>query len=118
VVDAASGADPTPLELAINLTRDGGSIIVQNAYHPEVVLTRPLRDLFRRSIRLIGSFSHCRRIHSDFELALDLLLNTEAAARLVTLAGNIAALPIALSDETRYSSRLVLQQPVRNSPRL
>jgi len=34
VVDAAAGDNTTPLELALNLVRDGGAIVVQNAYHP------------------------------------------------------------------------------------
>lgn len=72
-VDAASGADPTPLEMAVRLVRDGGTIIVQNAYHPDVHLPTPLRELFGRSIRLIGSFSHCRREPGDFALALDFI---------------------------------------------
>lgn len=34
VIDAATGNDAAPLELALHLLRDGGSIVVQNAYHP------------------------------------------------------------------------------------
>lgn len=49
VVDAATGDDAAPLELAVRLMRDGGTIVVQNAYHPSVTLRSPLRDLFRRA---------------------------------------------------------------------
>jgi len=72
VVDAATGSNPSPLELAVRLVRDGGTIVVQNAYQP-CVLPTPLRDVFRRSIRLIGSFSYCRRGQDDFAEALTFL---------------------------------------------
>ena len=58
VVDAATGHDAAPLESALRLIRDGGTIIVQNAYHPDVTLRVPLRHIFRRSIHLIGTFSY------------------------------------------------------------
>lgn len=73
VVDAASGGDQAPLDLALRLVKDGGTVVVQNAYAPGVRLGTPLRDLFRRSIRLVGSFSYCRRPPGDLELGLELL---------------------------------------------
>jgi len=109
VVDAATGADPAPLNLALRLVRDGGTVIVQNAYHPSVRLPAPLRDLFRRSLRLIGSFSHCRRHPGDFALALDLLSrHAIRAAQLAACAGGLADLPAVLSERVARSVRPVL----------
>jgi threonine dehydrogenase-like Zn-dependent dehydrogenase len=109
VVDAATGADPAPLNLALQLVRDGGTIIVQNAYHPGVRLPVPLRDLFRRSIRLIGSFSFCRRQHDDFTLALDLLRSHAIeVAHLVSEAGELLNLRAVLDNGARRSFRQVL----------
>jgi threonine dehydrogenase-like Zn-dependent dehydrogenase len=109
VIDAATGADPAPLNLALRLVDDGGTVIVQNAYHPEVKLPAPLRDLFRRSIRLIGSFSHCRRYPGDFALALDLLSrHASQVAKLSAHAGNLEDLPAVLSDRVSRSVRPVL----------
>ncbi len=109
VVDAATGADPAPLDLALRLVGDGGTIIVQNAYHPGVHLSPPLRDLFRQSIRLIGSFSYCRRRPDDFTLALDLLRSHAAqVAYLVATAGELAELPIVLDGQGTRSVRQVL----------
>lgn len=71
VVDAASGASAEPLELALALVRDGGAVIAQNAYHPGITMTTALRDIFRRSLRIIGSFSFCHRDGSDFAIGLD-----------------------------------------------
>ena len=109
IIDAATGADPAPLNLALQLVRDGGTVVVQNAYHPGVKLPAPLRDLFRRSIRLIGSFSHCRRHPSDFALALDLLSrHATQVAQLAAYAGDLADLPAMLSDRAARSVRPVL----------
>lgn len=109
VVDAASGADPTPLDLALRLVRDGGTIVVQNAYHPDVRLPMPLRDLFRRSIRLIGSFSYCRRAPGDFVLALDLLRHhAPTVAHLAAEAGDLSELLSVLADPTPQAGRQVL----------
>lgn len=109
VVDAATGADPAPLELALRLVDGGGTVIVQNAYHPGVHLPVPLRDLFRRSIRLIGSFSYCRRRPDDFTLALDLLRSHAAqVAHLVSEAGELAELPAVLGGQLTRSVRQVL----------
>lgn len=72
VVDAAAGAGPEPLHLAIGLVRDGGTVLVQNAYRPGVRLGLDLRDVFRRSIRLTGSYSFCRR-GDDFRSAVAVL---------------------------------------------
>lgn len=109
VVDAATGADPTPLNLALRLVRDGGTIVVQNAYHPGVHLPTPLRDLFRRSIRLIGSFSHCRRWPGDFTLALSLLRSYAAQlTHFVSEAGELTDLPSVLDSSKTRSVRQVL----------
>ncbi|MFH8802190.1 alcohol dehydrogenase catalytic domain-containing protein [Streptomyces sp. NPDC017936] len=67
VVDAASGHDDAPLRTALRLVRDGGAVVVQNAYAPGVRLGHDLRDLFRRSVTLVGSFSYCRR-HGEGDL--------------------------------------------------
>ncbi|MFJ4501265.1 zinc-binding dehydrogenase [Streptomyces sp. NPDC088864] len=74
VIDAASGRDDLPLRAALSLVRDGGSVLVQNAYDPGVRLGADLRDVFRRSVSLTGSFSYCRRHGAgDFRTAVDLL---------------------------------------------
>jgi threonine dehydrogenase-like Zn-dependent dehydrogenase len=71
VVDAATGASSAPLVQAVSLVADGGTVVVLNAYAPGVTLSTPLRDIFRRSIRLVGSFSYCRRGEpNDFRAAL------------------------------------------------
>lgn len=110
VVDAATGAGPAPLELALWLVRHGGTVVVQNAYHPGVQLPTPLRDLFRRSIRLIGSFSYCRRQRpDDFALALDLLHgHPSEVANLVAEAGQLADLPAVIAGQLTRSVRQVL----------
>ncbi|TVT55327.1 hypothetical protein FNH05_09720 [Amycolatopsis rhizosphaerae] len=109
VVDAATGADPAPLDLALRLVSDGGTILVQNAYHPGVRLPVPLRDLFRRSIRLIGSFSFCRRQCDDFTLALNLLRSDAAeVAHLVCQAGELLNLRAVLDHGAMRPVRQVL----------
>jgi threonine dehydrogenase-like Zn-dependent dehydrogenase len=109
VVDAATGADQAPLGLALRLVRDGGTVVVQNAYHPGVKLPTSLRDLFRRSIRMIGSFSHCRREPADFALALDLLgRDTGQTAQLVVERGEFSELPSVLGDHLVSAIRPVL----------
>lgn len=109
VIDAATGGDPAPLTLALRLVNDGGTVIVQNAYHPAVKLPAPLRDLFRRSIRMIGSFSHCRRHPADFALALDLLSRQATqAAHLSAHSGDLADLPAVISERVTRSVRPVL----------
>jgi threonine dehydrogenase-like Zn-dependent dehydrogenase len=109
VVDAASGADPAPLALALRLVDDSGTIVVQNAYYPGVTLPMPLRDAFRRSIRLIGSFSHCRRRPGDFILALDFLHSHAArVSHLVAEADELSELPAVLSRGAVRSVRPVL----------
>lgn len=106
VVDAAAGADPAPLDLALHLVSDGGTIVVQNAYHPGVRLPTPLRDLFRRSIRLIGSFSYCRKRPDDFTLALSLLRSHAAqVTHLVSEAGELPDLPAVLDGGVTRSVR-------------
>lgn len=74
VVDAASGENDSPLRHALKAVREGGTVLVQNAYEPQVHLSVPLRDVFRRSITLRGSFSYCRAAgRDDFRDALDLI---------------------------------------------
>ncbi|MBN1172563.1 MAG: alcohol dehydrogenase catalytic domain-containing protein [Micromonosporaceae bacterium] len=108
VIDAASGGDSTPIELAIRLVRDGGVIRVLNAYHPAVVLSTPLRDIFRRSIRLEGSFSYCRREQSDFSSALTLLKDHAVQiGLLVDLAGGLMDLPMALQAGSGTGRRVL-----------
>jgi threonine dehydrogenase-like Zn-dependent dehydrogenase len=109
VVDAATGSGTSPLELALRLVRDGGSIVVQNAYHPGVSLLTPLRDVFRRSIRLIGSFSYCRRGGDDFADALAFLQQNAGPARhLVTRAGHLLDLGHAIRRRPAPSARRVV----------
>lgn len=94
----------------LRLVRDGGVVVVQNAYHPGVCLPTPLRDVFRRSISLIGSFSFCRRQRpGDFTLALDLLRDhAHQMATLVADAGQLAELPVALGGGPMRTIRQVL----------
>jgi threonine dehydrogenase-like Zn-dependent dehydrogenase len=110
VVDAATGADPVPLDLALRLVDDGGTVVVQNAYHPDVRLPTPLRDLFRRSIRVIGSFCYCRRLRpDDFTLALDLLVtHANQVVSLVAEAGHLPDLTAVLDGRSTRSGRQVL----------
>ncbi|MGL5808405.1 MAG: alcohol dehydrogenase catalytic domain-containing protein [Nocardioides sp.] len=109
VVDAGAGAESGPLDLAIQLVSDGGAVVVQNAYHPGVHLLTPLRSLFRRSIRLIGSFSYCRRGSDDFKLALETLGRHAAQiAPLLAPAGDLADLRTALGETLPRSIRHIL----------
>jgi len=74
VVDAASGQNDSPIRQALSAVRDGGTVLVQNAYAPQVLLSVPLRDVFRRSITVRGSFSYCRSDgHDDFRNAIDVI---------------------------------------------
>ncbi|MDF9803585.1 threonine dehydrogenase-like Zn-dependent dehydrogenase [Streptomyces sp. HB372] len=87
VVDAASGHDDSPLRQAVASVRDGGIVLVLNAYAPRVTLTLPLRELFRRSVTVRGSFSYCRSGGpDDFRDALALLLRAGPWADLLTSA--------------------------------
>jgi threonine dehydrogenase-like Zn-dependent dehydrogenase len=109
VVDAATGDSTAPLELALNLVSDGGTIVVQNAYHPGVCLPVPLRDVFRRSIRLVGSFSYCRRGGDDFAEGLRLLARRGTAVQhLVARAGNLPELVQVSYRQPARSTRSVL----------
>lgn len=65
VIDAATGDNSEPLEHALRLVCTGGTVIVQNAYDPNVTLPTPLREVFRRSVQLVGSFSYCARNQPD-----------------------------------------------------
>src|SRR5207244_10084077 len=74
VVDAASGGTDRSLQQALAAVRDGGTVLVQTAYRPDVALSTPLRDVFRRSITMRGSFSYCRTGgRDDFRDALCVL---------------------------------------------
>jgi threonine dehydrogenase-like Zn-dependent dehydrogenase len=85
VVDAASGHSDAPVHQALKAVRDGGTVLVQNAYAPHVVLSVPLRDVFRRSITLRGSFSYCRADgHDDFRDAIDVIAKGGDWAALMT----------------------------------
>lgn len=108
VVDAASGSSPAPLALALELVRDGGTVVVQNAYHPGVRLGTPLRDIFRRSVRLVGSFSFCRRGGNDFGLALAALASSRAVfGPLLVGIGGLEALESTV-DRAEERRRLVV----------
>ncbi|OSC41852.1 alcohol dehydrogenase catalytic domain-containing protein [Mycobacterium decipiens] len=111
VVDAASGATSTPLEQALRLVADGGSVVVVNAYAPAVTLRTPLRDIFRRSIQLIGSFSYCRRSeYGDFVAALGLLrAHHHRLELLVGEVGGLADLPAAISGNAMSGTRRVMR---------
>ncbi|MGW1614925.1 zinc-dependent alcohol dehydrogenase [Streptomyces sp. NPDC002285] len=85
VVDAAAGHDDAPIREALKAVRDGGTVLVQNAYAPRVVLSVPLRDIFRRSITLLGSFSYCRADgRDDFRDAIDVIAKGGDWAALLT----------------------------------
>lgn len=85
VVDAASGDSDSPIRQALSAVRDGGTVLVQNAYAPRVLLSVPLRDVFRRSITLRGSFSYCRAdSHDDFRDGIDVLAKGGDWAALMT----------------------------------
>ncbi|WP_434600466.1 alcohol dehydrogenase catalytic domain-containing protein [Streptomyces sp. A5-4] len=85
VVDAASGQDDAPLRQALSCVRDGGTVVVQTAYAPQVALSLPLRDVFRRSITVRGSYSYCRANGGDdFRDALTLLTGGGAWADRLT----------------------------------
>lgn len=112
VVDAASGADAAPLDSALRLVRDGGTVVVQNAYHPAVRLPVPLRNIFRRSIRLIGTFSFCRRGSNDFACGLELLCNHHSQLGcLLSDAGELFDLPAVLRSSPDRSVRQILVCP-------
>jgi L-iditol 2-dehydrogenase len=116
VVDAATGTDPAPLEIAVRLVRDGGAVIVQNAYHPGVRLPVPLRNIFRRSIRLIGSFSYCRRQQpDDFTQALDLLCShATQVGTLITQTARLADLPATFRARSTRAIRQVVTVSISN----
>jgi len=117
VVDAATGGNAAPLELAVRLTRAGGTILVQNAYHPGVILRTPLRDVFRRSLRLLGSFSYCRRRQpDDFRQALALLArNPGQICHMIAVIGNLPDLQGVLTDERSIGVRRVLAVDTRRT---
>jgi threonine dehydrogenase-like Zn-dependent dehydrogenase len=114
VIDAASGSLADPVELALELVVDGGMVVVQNAYDPGLTLPTPMRDVFRRSIRLVGSFSYCRRQNnSDFKTALDFLrAYSDRARHLVAAVGGLADLPTAVAGQGQPRRRVL--QPQRS----
>ena len=77
VVDAGEGRNDQPLRYCLRLVRDGGTVIVQNAYLPGIRLAEDLRAVFRRSIRIAGSFSFCREHGAgDFREAVQVLVKS------------------------------------------
>ncbi|MPZ81982.1 MAG: alcohol dehydrogenase catalytic domain-containing protein [Actinophytocola sp.] len=109
VVDAATGADTSPLALALRLVRDGGTVVVQNAYHPDVALPVPLRGLFRRSVRLVGTFSFCRRERpGDLELALELLRSRRKAfSTIIRMVGGLVDLGREIDSAEKHIRQVV-----------
>jgi threonine dehydrogenase-like Zn-dependent dehydrogenase len=99
VVDAASGHDDAGLRQALDLVRDGGTVVVQTAYDPSVRLDYPLRSIFRRSITVRGRFSFCRsRGCDDFAEALAILASRPSwASALTSCRVPLASLPDALN---------------------
>lgn len=58
---------------------------MQNAYHPGVRLDLDLRGIFRRSIRIVGSYSFCRGEGlDDFAEAIEVLRSNPAWVGAVT----------------------------------
>ncbi|MEU5192840.1 alcohol dehydrogenase catalytic domain-containing protein [Streptomyces scabiei] len=113
VVDAASGHSDAPIRQALKAVRDGGTVLVQNAYAPRVVLSVPLRDVFRRSITLRGSFSYCRAEgHDDFRDAIDVIAKGGDWAALMTRdrfpLGELPQGLAALNNEARHRPFKVL----------
>lgn len=113
IVDTASGDSDSPMRQALKAVRDGGTVLVQNAYAPRVVLTLPLRDVFRRSITLRGSFSYCRADgRDDFQDAIDIIAKGGEWAALITRDRfPLIELPqglAALNNEPRYRPFKVL----------
>lgn len=108
VVDAASGANADPLALTIELVRDGGTVLVQNAYHPGVRFPVLPRDIFRRSLRLVGSFSFCRRDGNDFTIGLDVLRCATEAADLLKVTQSLNGLTELLAADRSTTPRHVL----------
>ncbi|MEU8507147.1 alcohol dehydrogenase catalytic domain-containing protein [Streptomyces brevispora] len=106
VVDAASGRDDRPLDAALSLVRDGGTVLVQNAYDPGVRLHHDLRNVFRRSITITGSFSYCRRHGTgDLPEALQMLSQRPAwADPLVRCRFPLRSLPSAVAAVTTGTS--------------
>jgi threonine dehydrogenase-like Zn-dependent dehydrogenase len=106
VIDAATGHDDTPLAQALDLVGDGGRIIVQTAYAEGVRLRTDLREVFRRSVTLTGSFSYCAVSGDDFTQALDLLRRRPAWARPLTNGTRpLQDLPTALDRIARRDPR-------------
>jgi threonine dehydrogenase-like Zn-dependent dehydrogenase len=100
VVDAANGINDSPFVAALDAVRDGGTIVVQTAYYPGVRLSRDLREPIRRALRVVGSFTFCRRDgHDDFAEGLAFL--TRDASWTGPFVGTrypLADLPRALSE--------------------
>lgn len=99
VVDAAGGADDSPFLAALDVVRDGGTVVVQTSYHPGVRFTRDLREPVRRGLTLVGSFTFCRRGGDDFTQALAFLaLHNGWAKPFIRHRYALADLPQALTD--------------------
>jgi threonine dehydrogenase-like Zn-dependent dehydrogenase len=106
VVDAAGGADDTPFLAALDVVRDGGTVVVQTAYYPGVRLSRDLREPIRRGLTIVGSFTFCRRDGDDFTEALAFLATESNWAKpFVEQRYALADLPRALTDLRSSTSR-------------
>ena len=99
VIDAAGGVDDSPFLVAMDVVRDGGTVVVQTSYYPGVRLSRDLREPIRRGLRIVGSFTFCRRNGDDFTNALAFLAsNNNWAKSFVGHRYALADLPRALTD--------------------
>ena len=98
VVDAASGNTDRSMRQALAAVRDGGTVLAQTAYRPDVALSTPLRDVFCRSITVRGSFSYCRAGgRDDFRDAVGVLDAASGWPELLTRTQfRLADLPAAL----------------------
>lgn len=113
VIDAATGYDDSALLIAIRAVRNGGSITIQNAYHPGIRLSADMREVFGRSLSLSGSYSHCRNgPASDFCTALTLLSDVGRRLNpLINIVGDLADLRPHLSQGGNARRILKLPRP-------
>lgn len=114
VIDAASGRTDAALRLALEAVVTGGTVLVQNAYAPNVQLGVPLRNIFRQSITVRGSFSFCRARNDDFADAVATVTRLPKWVQaLTTTRWDIRSLPCALrSLDGPYEhrpSKIILQ---------
>jgi threonine dehydrogenase-like Zn-dependent dehydrogenase len=99
VIDAATGADDSSFLAALDVVRDGGTVVVQTAYYPGVRLSRDLREPIRRGLRVVGSFAFCRRDGDDFTDGLTFLAkDNNRVKQFVAHRYALTDLPRALTD--------------------